>query len=82
MPSPSPSYPPLPVVRADRCRGYGACVAACPRGVLTLSSGRVWLARPDRCDYCGRCEAVCPSQAISCPYEIVLAPATGYRYSA
>jgi ferredoxin len=82
MPRSSPSRPPLPVVQLDRCRGCGACITACPLGVLALSGGRVWLAAPDRCDYCGRCEAACPNQAISCPYEVVLAPAAGHRRSA
>jgi ferredoxin len=79
MPAPRLRSTPLPAIDPDRCRACGACVRSCPHGVLILDAGPVRLARPSRCDYCGLCEAACPSAAITCPYEIVLAPVAGRR---
>jgi NAD-dependent dihydropyrimidine dehydrogenase PreA subunit len=67
----------LPEIDLSRCQACGACVRACPHGVLALGPDRrVTLALPDRCDYCGACEAACPSAAILCPFVVVLANAT------
>ncbi len=47
---------------AGKCAGCGACVAACPRGAISLVDGH---SRTDRnlCDASGRCVAVCPREA-------------------
>ena len=65
---------PLPEIDRRRCLGCGACVRACPLGVLALVQGQPTIVQVDRCDYCGRCEAACPHQAITCPFVVVLAP--------
>jgi NAD-dependent dihydropyrimidine dehydrogenase PreA subunit len=31
------------------------------------------ITRPDLCSYCADCEDICPTEAISLPYQIVLA---------
>lgn len=45
----------------DRCRGCGACVSVCPRGVArpVVASSRV----QDSCDACGCCVGACPHGA-------------------
>jgi NAD-dependent dihydropyrimidine dehydrogenase PreA subunit len=63
----------LPRIDYARCDGCGACVTACPLGVLALHAGMVAIVKPEQCDYCGLCEAACPEMAITCPFEVVLA---------
>jgi hydrogenase-4 component H len=63
----------LPEIDPALCRAVGACVRACPGGVLALDGRGVRLVNPAACDYCGRCEDVCPTGAITCPYVIRLA---------
>ena len=54
---------PQPRWTATRCLGCGACVAACPRGALSLGPDGVAIDR-SRCDGCGACAAECPATAI------------------
>ena len=56
---------------SDNCDLCGACVAACPLGVLTLGETKVELARPADCDGGAICESVCPRSAIQCSFVIV-----------
>lgn len=44
-----------------RCRSWGGCVAACPRGALGPDGAR--LSR-ERCDACGMCVPACPQGAL------------------
>lgn len=45
------------------CTGCGACVDACPQGILALAPGGVAM-MPDagECVFCGDCAAVCPEE--------------------
>ncbi len=51
------------LLRAERCLACGECVAACPRGAISLDQA----VRVDRvrCEVCGRCTAACPSSALA-----------------
>ena len=55
---------PKPVIDESKCTGCGACVSACPMGVLELSEGKAKVAKPEACVGCRACEAACPSGAI------------------
>ncbi len=46
------------------CKGCGICVAFCPKNVLTLKDGKVFIDRPKDCVSCGTCESLCPDFAI------------------
>lgn len=64
---------PVPLIDPQRCDGCGLCVRACPTKTLGLQDGKAVVANPLACEYIGLCEAVCPRQAITRPFEIVIA---------
>jgi thioredoxin reductase (NADPH) len=64
---------PVPLIDPQRCDGCGLCVRACPTRTLELRDGKAIIAHPLACEYIGLCEAVCPTQAITRPFEIVVA---------
>lgn len=48
-----------------RCVGCGACVAACPLGVLSLEEGKAAVNPRRHCLECLHCAAACPARAIT-----------------
>jgi len=50
-----------PWVDAYRCNGCGACVRACPPGVIGLVKGKAAIIL-DLCQQCGECFETCPVQ--------------------
>ena len=64
--------PNFPVLYVDDCNGCGLCVEVCQSGLLYLSNEKVAIQRDGTCTWCTCCEAVCPTNAIVCPFEIVL----------
>lgn len=50
-------------VRKELCRGCGLCVNACPRGAITVESGKAEISR-ELCDECMSCLTACPNRAI------------------
>jgi ferredoxin len=49
------------------CTGCGACVPACPYGLIALGDGgaSAVLVAPDGCTACSACRSVCPVAAIA-----------------
>ena len=62
----------MPEIIRELCNGCGLCVVVCPFGGLVLIRNVAAIIETVECDYCAQCEAVCPSEAIRCPYEIVI----------
>jgi NAD-dependent dihydropyrimidine dehydrogenase PreA subunit len=51
----------------ERCTGCGACVEACPTGVIRLTEGAAGIHAEideERCQECRACVEVCPEEAI------------------
>lgn len=54
----------VPSINADECSACGACVDACPAGVIELDDVAK-INNPDDCAECGACVDECPVEAIS-----------------
>jgi 2-oxoglutarate ferredoxin oxidoreductase subunit delta len=52
------------IVRERYCKGCNICVAFCPKQVLSLRAGKVFVERPELCIGCRMCELRCPDFAI------------------
>jgi len=64
---------PVPLIDPQHCDGCGLCVHACPTKTLALQDGKAMVVNPLACEYIGTCEVICPTQAITRPFEIVVA---------
>lgn len=62
----------MPVIDLEKCNGCGLCVSVCRCAALVLVGDVITIVETEECGYCTECEAVCPSEAIRCPYEIVI----------
>lgn len=49
----------------DRCTGCGACLRACPHGVITGEKRKPHKIDEDKCQKCGICKEACKFEAIS-----------------
>jgi len=74
-------YMPVIVVDASLCDGCGACVDACPRGILRLADGSVRAVNVVDCSLCMECEKACEKGAIKVGWDentfIFLVESTG-----
>jgi len=62
-----------PQIDRDKCDGCGLCIIVCWHHCLVLTDdGVVAIVEGADCDWCTQCEAVCVTEAITCPFEIVL----------
>lgn len=62
----------MPSIDPKKCNGCGLCVDVCNCSALVMAGNIVTIIETEGCGWCTNCEAVCPSQAITCPYEIVI----------
>ncbi|EOD01094.1 indolepyruvate ferredoxin oxidoreductase subunit alpha [Caldisalinibacter kiritimatiensis] len=51
-------------INNDWCKGCGICVAFCPKNVLSINDGKVFIQNVNNCIGCGQCELRCPDYAI------------------
>ena len=63
------------VFDAEKCTACGACVDACPFGVLRLKDGK--LITEEGCTLCGACVEVCEPGALALPEAAGLQPRPG-----
>ena len=62
----------MPIIDHQKCNGCGLCVSVCKCGALILENNVVMVIEVEECQWCTQCEAVCPTNAISCPFEIII----------
>jgi MinD superfamily P-loop ATPase len=62
----------IPVIDPEKCDGCGLCVSVCQCNALVIVNNVITIIETVECDWCTDCEAVCPTEAISCPFEIVI----------
>ena len=62
----------MPLVNPEKCNGCGLCVSVCRYNALVMVDNVITVIETQECDWCTFCEAVCPTEAISCPFEIVI----------
>ena len=61
------------IFNAERCKGCGLCVAACPKNIVALDQEAANIkgypparcCEPDRCNNCGFCFIICPDLAVA-----------------
>lgn len=56
------------VIDYEKCKACGACVKACPMGVLEMIDEEPYPVDLSSCHGCGECANTCPQKAIKVVY--------------
>ena len=62
----------IPVIDQEKCNGCGLCISVCSCNALVLVENVVTIIETIECGWCLQCEVVCPTEAITCPFEIII----------
>lgn len=62
----------MPIINRELCNLCGLCVSVCYCGALKIVDNAVVVIETEECGWCTQCEAVCPTEALRCPYDIVI----------
>ena len=62
----------VPALYTENCNGCGLCIDVCETGLLYLENEKILIRTDGNCTWCTYCEVVCPTNAIVCPFEIIV----------
>lgn len=62
----------MPVIDQTKCNGCGFCISVCHCNALVLVNNMITVIETEECGWCTICEVICPTDAIRCPFEIVI----------